>query len=122
MNMPHPLQERRQAAIDEQIREATSVAAVGVLEKVSAGESEPYRVNLPAEPRGITTREYVERVQENVITMLGATGLTETLEYDGYHSDLVNARALRHRQQNLFTRHFHQGVSLVFRELRPVEH
>ncbi|HVI60789.1 MAG TPA: hypothetical protein VM535_01390 [Candidatus Saccharimonadales bacterium] len=117
----NPFRARRQAAIDERVREATGAAVAEVLERHQAEEAGPYRLDLPPRPRGLETQEYLDRVRDNVETMLGATTLAGTLEYDQAMEGYVNPGVLRRRHQNLFTRHYHPGLSLVFKKSQTVE-
>jgi len=119
MELLHPLR-GRQAAVEEHVQQAISSTTVELLDMAHQGQRPPFRVDIAREPRGISGQEYLQRVQEGTLTMLGATGLADSLEADDYIENIANTKVFHRQQQNLFTRRFHPSLTMVFRAKQPV--
>lgn len=87
------LDERREQALTEEIRQAAGQIAVGLIDSLGSDEIGPYSFEVGKSPKGITTEEYLDKINVRVRQMLGRFSRFEEVMYDPEASKVKSHRA-----------------------------
>lgn len=90
----HPFKRKKQKKIEDQVQQASSRIAVELIDLSNQQELSTHVLELGEKPRGVSSKEYIKKVNDTIMGTLGELSLTNQITFEPLKTYEINTKTV----------------------------